>query len=585
MVTTLIFSAATLIICSGCPQQTHPFKALETVTAEDGSTWERVVDPGFGNENNISVAALGEYMGSMYATTRNDDEGTEIWRTSGDIWEQVQIVPGEKNGIYGNTMLNNLWSKMIIFNGKLYVGFSSGLQGTVLHSSGCEIWRFDGNTWEPVVSDQSDIEEEGTITGINGCADNDGDITAEITDGSKNWAIDQWAGGVLQITKGEGAYRRFDIISNTAETLTIQQNETAGDYGREYTVCGSKRYTNSFPAYEYDLGPIAVGDSYQIGMGSDENGFGDYWNKTITEMLVFDNKLYVSTGLNYDYGAQVWYTEDGDTWQVTQPPNSFGNYHSGANYYKDSRKAVSSSISDIGVSDVSGEPVLYAAGTGTSCSNCPPDNKGKGQCARMARLTDTGWELIVDSDVDDNETGTNENGFGDGMSCTLINGNFMAWNIQHFKDKLFAGTNSLAGTKVLYAPSGLSDIKDDRSWDVSVGTGTDYPVGFDGELLETDDASLKGTYRNIACNLFVYGDVLYAGVIAQKSDKVKSGTPLWKTSDGTTWTRVTDDSFGQTAALAFEGFATFNGALYVGINMASSSQSNEAGATIYRLAQ
>ena len=60
---------------------------------------------------------------------------------------------------------------------------------------------------------------------------------------------------------------------------------------------------------------------------TDENGFGDYWNKTITKMHLFDNKLYVSTGLNYEYGAQVWYTEDGDDWTAIEPANSFGNYH------------------------------------------------------------------------------------------------------------------------------------------------------------------------------------------------------------------------------------------------------------------
>ena len=566
-------AAAISFSCTGCPQQNLPFKALETVTAEDGSTWERVVEPGFGNDNNISVAAIGEFLGNMYATTRNDAEGTEVWKTSGDTWQQVQIVSGETNGIYGNSMINNLWSKMIVFNGKLYVGFSSGMQGSVLHSSGCEIWRFDGTVWEPVVSDRVDTDAQGTITAIAGCADNDGDITAEITDASKNWEADQWAGGVLQITSGEGAYRRFDIVSNTADTLTVQQNETSGDYGREYTVCGSTHYSNPFPAYEYDLGPVASGDSYGIGMGSDENGFGDYWNKTITEMLIFDGKLYVSTGLNYDHGAQVWYSEDGETWQVTEPPNSFGNYHTDVNY-KDSLKAVSSSISDIGISDVSGEELLYAGGTGTTGE--------KGKCARMAIHTDTGWELIVDADVDDNETGTNENGFGDGMSCEMATGNYMAWSIQHYRDKLYIGINSLGGTRVLYTPSGSAE---DGSWFVSVGAGTAYPVGFDGKLVDTDDPLLMGTYRNIAANLFVFGDVLYAGVIAQKSEKTQTGTPLWKTADGVIWTLVTDNSFGRNAALAFEGFATFNDTLYVGVNMASSSQSNEEGATIFRLAR
>ncbi len=56
---------------------------------------------------------------------------------------------------------------------------------------------------------------------------------------------------------------------------------------------------------------------YEIGMGDDENGFGDFWNKTITAMRLFNNKLYVSTGLNYEYGGQIWYTENGDDWTVT----------------------------------------------------------------------------------------------------------------------------------------------------------------------------------------------------------------------------------------------------------------------------
>ena len=72
-------------------------------------------------------------------------------------------------------------------------------------------------------------------------------------------------------------------------------------------------------------------------MGTDESGFGDFWNKTITAMRIFNNKLYVSTGLNYEYGGQIWYTADGDTWDVTDSKinvpapytyNSFGNFHS-----------------------------------------------------------------------------------------------------------------------------------------------------------------------------------------------------------------------------------------------------------------
>ena len=35
-----------------------------------------------------------------------------------------------------------------------------------------------------------------------------------------------------------------------------------------------------------------------------------FWNKTVTAMRLFKNdKLYVSTGLNYEFGGQIWLTE------------------------------------------------------------------------------------------------------------------------------------------------------------------------------------------------------------------------------------------------------------------------------------
>jgi hypothetical protein len=131
---------------------------LETVTGEDGSVWERVNQPGFGSDDNMSVVAMAEYQERLYAMTRNEVAGVEVWRTNGSGWEQVLFPGGETNGIYGNSWINNVWGDMIVFQDKLYFGFSSGLQGSVLKSTGCEIWRFDGTNWEPVISDKQDTE-------------------------------------------------------------------------------------------------------------------------------------------------------------------------------------------------------------------------------------------------------------------------------------------------------------------------------------------------------------------------------------------------------------------------------------------
>ena len=567
-----------LVLCALAACSKNIPQGLETVTGLDGSVWERVSESGFGNENNISVVTMTDYKGHLYAMTRNEVQGGEIWRTAGKTWEQVLFPEGQTNGIYGNRWINNVWGGMVVFKDKLYVGFSSGLQGTVLKSTGCEIWRYDGTAWEPVISDKRDSEDSGTIKVITGCDDTDGDITAGITDSSKNWAVNQWAGGALQITSGDGQYRRFDIVSNTSDTLIIQQNEVAGNFGQEFTVCARRHYSNPFPPYEYDLGLVQVGDSYAIGTGWDENGFGNYWNKSITDMVIYDSKLYVSTGLNYDYGSQIWYSEDGDNWKVTQPAYSFGLYHNDPGY-PNGLKAVCSSISCLGVSSVSGSPVLYAGGQGTTGN--------LGRCARVAKLTTGDWELIVDGGVDVNETGTNENGFGGGMNCDMYTGNAMPWNFASFKDKLYASINSLGGTRVLYTPNGNAE---DGSWFYSAGGDSGIPNGFDGVI--NKGVTAYTIYQNVSSYLYPFEGYLYTGLVSMyapglgATEEYLTGSHIWKTGDGITWKQVTGNGFGDKHVITFEAFAEYGKTLYVSASRgASSSAEGLGGAKIYRLAK
>jgi len=584
---------AAIALLSGC---TNIPNTIETFSGEDGSTWEQVSEPGFGNTNNMSVVAMAEYEDRLYALTRNQAQGCEVWRTnSSGGWEQVLFPGGATNGIYGNPRINNVWARMIVFKDRLYVGFSSGLQGNYLGSSGCEIWRYDGQSWEPVISDKSTPAASGAITAISGCVDNDGDTTALITDSAQSWTDNEWAGAVLTITTGGGAFRKFRIISNTANVLTIQQNETAGTYDSageetEFTVCAGKTYNNPFPAYSYSLGLVQTNDSYQIGTDYHQNGFGDFWNKTITAMRLFNNRLYVSTGLNYEYGAQVWYTEDGNTWtespsviSIPAPFNvhSFGNFHSNS-AYPGGYKPVSSSITDLVVSPVSGTPVLYAGGTG------PGGNLGG--CSRMARLTAKGWELIVDVSLNpENDTATNYNGFGSGSDCSTNQKNFMPWSLADFSDKLLVGVSSGDGARVLYAPSGLADIKNDGSWFYSVGGTSSYPNGFDGA--KNAGYPPPQNYQNLATNLFPFDNMLYGGLITLfvpelgATEQYLTGSQIWKSPDGLTWEQVTGNGFGDKDIVNFEAFTVFNKKLYVaGSKGASSTPTGLGGAKVFRLA-
>jgi len=578
----LAFIALPFILLQ-CGQFKHIPDALETFSAKDGTSWERVSKPGFGDENNYSVVAMKEFQGRLYAMTRNDNDGCEIWRTEGNGWEQVLFPGGETNGIYGNVLINNLFADMIVFKDKLYVGFSSGFQGSNRRSTGCEIWSYDGEEWEPVISDRKDVDESGTITAIAGCEENDTETTAQITDSSKSWLADQWASGVLQITSGSGIFRKFDIISNTSDTLTIQDNELAGETGTEFTICDSIHYTNPFPPFEYDTGAVEAGNSYEIGMGIDENGFGDYWNRAINCMIIFNNKLYVTTGISYEYGAQAWCTEDGENWTLIMPERSFDIFHDEPTW-PGGKKPVVVTILSMCPSSVSGEDVLYAGGTGSTGS--------AGRCSRMAKLTDSGWEAIVDANVDENDTGTNENGFGDGMGCDMYTGNFMPWTLADFKNRLYVGINTIGGARVLYTPNGSSE---DGSWFYSVGGDSGIPNGFDGEVNEgmTEAmANLVGVdcYKNIVAVLYANDDYLYAGLITSyvpplgATEEHLSGAQLWKTADGETWQQVIADGFGDKQITHIHSFVEFNGALYLSASKAANSLvGGLGGCKIYRM--
>ncbi|MBW2653179.1 MAG: hypothetical protein JRC57_08890 [Deltaproteobacteria bacterium] len=281
-------------------------------------------------------------------------------------------------------------------------------------------------------------------------------------------------------------------------------------------------------------------------------------------MIIFNNKLYVTTGISYEYGAQAWCTEDGENWTLIMPERSFGMFHDEPTW-PGGKKPVVVTILSMCPSSVSGEDVLYAGGTGSTGS--------AGRCSRMAKLTDSGWEAIVDANVDENDTGTNENGFGDGMGCDMYTGNFMPWTLADFKNRMYVGINTIGGARVLYTPNGSSE---DGSWFYSVGGDSGIPNGFDGEVNEgmTEAmANLVGVdcYKNIVAVLYANDDYLYAGLITSyvpplgATEEHLSGAQLWKTADGETWQQVIADGFGDKQITHIHSFVEFNGALYLSL--------------------
>jgi dienelactone hydrolase len=457
-----------------------------------------------GDENNVDVVATATFQGAVYLLVRNDVEGAEVFRLTGGALEQVPFPGGATNGIYGNKLLNCLLGSMVVYQDKLWVGFSSGVQGTDRGSTGAEVWTFDGQAWAPVVSNRADEDPEVTIRQISGCAADDGDPTAELTVTGAALSPGAWAGGVLDdIDAGGDKPHIFDVEGNTATTLTVKLNARAGR--EEFAVCDG----------------LSAGSRLKLRKGLDESGFGQPWNKAITGMAVAGGRLYIGSGLNLDQGAEIYVTEDGATFQVAVPRAFFGTHPSG--------DPISSSIPTLHASDVTGADLLYFAGTGTQQYG-----------ARIGVLDPGGgYTFIIDDAVDADDQGLDEAGMG--------HDNYQVPSMLTFGGRLWMAAFNYSGLELI----STADPFDKGAFRVDVGRGGPLAEGF-------------GSPMQISAYLFAVGDTLWAGTIdlVQTSEELaeRSGA-AFRTKDLAHWQLATAHGFGFNAVSVSRLFE-HDGAIY-----------------------
>ena len=148
----------------------------EVWRSADGLHWEQVVDHGFRpfmNDTKDTKEAINTYAWNMevykdqlYMGTFNsrvwlrDEKGTgcQLWRTSnGKNWEKVLLPNGLDGGFKDGFGEGENYGirRMVVYNDELFCGVASSF----FHNHGCEIWKFNGARWMPVISDE--------ITGIS----------------------------------------------------------------------------------------------------------------------------------------------------------------------------------------------------------------------------------------------------------------------------------------------------------------------------------------------------------------------------------------------------------------------------------
>ncbi len=457
-------------------------------------------DATFATADDTDVVATRDFQGATYLLVRNDAAGVEVWRIKGGAVERVAFPNGVGNGVYGNPAINGMLGAMEVFGGKLWFGFSSGIQGSKRASTGAELWTYDGTAWAPVVSRKVDVDPEVTVAS---CTPGTGSASTIALTGAA-FTANEWAGGVADdVDVNQAAPTILDITSNTPTTLAVEDNELST--GVTVGACSA----------------LPAGAHLRLRRGADESGFGQPWNKAIDAMAAFDGKLFVATGFNYKDGAEVYVTTDGVKFDVAVPRAFFGKNADGS--------PRTSSVTGLHVSNVTGADALYIAATGT-------ENYG----ARLATYPAGGPASFLVDDAVAGGTAFNKAGFG--------RGTFQIASLATFAGRLWIAGFDFTGMELFSVAHPAPPASDFR---VEVGDGATLPRGW-------------GDKMQIAANLTVVGGQLWVGDIANVSatpDLTDLTAAGLRTSDGKTWELVTSHAFGVNAVEVSRLF-TQDGALF-----------------------
>jgi hypothetical protein len=94
---------------------------------------------------------MGVYDNSLFVGTCNINrsQGCQLWRYDGGQWFKINLPGGDGFGEADNYGIRNI----VEYNNEMYVSSSTNY----VHSNvACEIWKFDGKQWYPVIGDNEE---------------------------------------------------------------------------------------------------------------------------------------------------------------------------------------------------------------------------------------------------------------------------------------------------------------------------------------------------------------------------------------------------------------------------------------------
>jgi len=247
--------------------------------------WAKLNKPGFGTSKNYYINVLIFFNNSLYAGTRNDDKGCQVWKYVGPSpsnWKAIGL-----NGM-GDPNNKSVQSAAVFGNpGYLYFITENRESGgeTENGESGCQVLRTNGKKWE-----------KANTYGFGQGSVNAYGRTVSVFDGKLYAGLGSEFGARIYATSG-GAKLPFAWSQVNDNGFSKNDNEEI----LSSAFYGGKLYIGTFNGLGCEVWRYEGNGWTQIASG----GFGDPYNDRAMSMAVTNLGLHVGTR-NGKTGTEIW---------------------------------------------------------------------------------------------------------------------------------------------------------------------------------------------------------------------------------------------------------------------------------------
>jgi hypothetical protein len=239
----------------------------------DGKEVTPVITDGFGNPDNVDITCLASFNGWLYAGTKNEATGYEVWKLAGPDGQSAPVKVVDRGG---PSPLNVVALTPCVYQGQLYIGnMLNPMSNLVSGLKAADIIRIDpDNTWETVVG-------PGALSGYDSGFDAWPNVYI--------WAMVEHDGWLYASTYDQiSPY--FNAIDNTPRMLKSLLRLRVANPIELIWRAGADLYKTQDGVTWY---PVTL------------DGFGDVGNYGFRTMESVGEHLYIGTANPFD-GLEVW---------------------------------------------------------------------------------------------------------------------------------------------------------------------------------------------------------------------------------------------------------------------------------------